>query len=126
MSVHAFPDSESTATIAEIAVAGARSSGDGLLTYAVPAQARDLVAVGQVVWVPLRGKPALGVITRLHDEAPAFAVKPLLAPVDPPTLVSADQLDTARWLARQSASSLYDALVATLTGRSPATTAGPY
>ena len=24
--------------------------------------------VGQVVWVPLRGKPALGVIVRLHDD----------------------------------------------------------
>src|SRR5688500_11729561 len=71
---------------------------------------QDAVAVGQVVWVPLRGKPALGVIAHLHNEAPAFALKPLLAPVDPPTLVSADQLDTARWLARQSASGLYDAL----------------
>ena len=81
-----------------------------LLSYAVPAHVRDSVAVGQVVWVPLRGKPALGVIARLHDEAPAFAVKPLLASVDPPMRVSVDQLDTARWLARQSASSLYDAL----------------
>ena len=63
-----------------------------------------------MVWVPLRGKPALGVVTRLHGDAPAFAVKPLLTPVDPPTQVSADQLDTARWLARQNASSLYDAL----------------
>ena len=56
---------------------------------------RDSVQVGQVIWVPLRGKPALGVIARLHGEAPAFAVKSLLAPVDPPTRVSADQLDTA-------------------------------
>jgi primosomal protein N' (replication factor Y) len=110
VSEHPFANSESTATIAEIAVAGARSSGDGLLSYAVPAHVRGSVTVGQVVWVPLRGKPALGVITRLHDEAPAFAVKPLLASVDPPTRVSTDQLDTARWLARQSASSLYDAL----------------
>ena len=70
---------------------------------------RDSVTVGQVVWVPLRGKPALGVIVRLHDDAPAFAVKPLLA--RRPTDASlGDQLDTARWLARQSASSLYDAL----------------
>jgi primosomal protein N' len=110
VSEHPFATSESTATIAEIAVAGAWSSGDGLLSYAVPTHERGSVTVGQVVWVPLRGKPALGVITRLHDEAPAFAVKPLLAPVDPPTRVSTDQLDTARWLARQSASSLYDAL----------------
>jgi len=101
---------QSSATIAEIAVAGARSGGDGLLSYAVPAHLGDFLAVGQVVWVPLRGKPSLGVIAHLHDEAPAFAVKPLLAPVDPPMWVSAKQLDTARWLAWQSASSLYEAL----------------
>jgi primosomal protein N' (replication factor Y) len=101
---------ELTTTIAEIAVAGARSGGDGLLSYAIPAHVRDSIQVGQVVWVPLRGKPALGVIARLHGDVPAFAVKPLLAAVDPPTQVSADQLDTARWLARQCASSLYDAL----------------
>jgi primosomal protein N' (replication factor Y) len=96
--------------IAEIAVAGARTGGGGLLSYAVPAHVRNSVAVGQVVWVPLRGKPSIGVIARLHDEAPPFEVKPLLASVDPPTRVSADELDTARWLARQSASTLYDAL----------------
>ena len=107
LSEHSFVATEFTATIAEIAVASARSSGDGLLSYAVPARA---IPFGSGVWVPLRGKPALGVIVRLHGEPPAFAVKPLLAPVDPPTRVSTDQLDTARWLARQSASSLYDAL----------------
>ena len=97
-------------TIADIAVAGTRASGDGSLSYAVPAHVRDSVEIGQVVWVPLRGKPALGVIVRLHTDAPAFAVKPLLAIVDPPMRVSVGQLDTARWLARQSASSLYDSL----------------
>jgi primosomal protein N' (replication factor Y) len=110
VSEHPVPTSESTATIADIAIAGARASGDGLLSYAVPAHMRESLTVGQVVWVPLRGKPAVGIITRLHDEAPAFAVKPLHAPVDPPTRVSATQLDTARWVARQTVSSLYDAL----------------
>src|SRR5215218_1931894 len=110
MPEHSFATAEPAATIADIAVAGTRSSGDGLLSYAIPAHVRDSVEVGQVVWVPLRGKPALGVIVRLHEDAPAFAVKPLLATVDPLTRVSLDQLDTARWLARQSASSLYDAL----------------
>jgi primosomal protein N' (replication factor Y) len=110
VSDHSFAASQLTVTIAEIAVAGARSGSDGLLSYSIPAQLRDSIDVGQVVWVPLRGKPTLGVVARLHGDAPAFAVKPLLAPVDPPTHVSADQLNTARWLARQSASSLYDAL----------------
>ena len=100
----------STPTIADIAVAGARSGSDGLLSYAIPSPIRGSLVTGQVVWVPLRGKPALGVIARLHDETPPFSLKPMLAPVDPPARVSADQIETARWLARQSASSLYDAL----------------
>ncbi|HLL51505.1 MAG TPA: primosomal protein N' [Thermomicrobiales bacterium] len=102
--------SNSAATIADIAVAGARSGHDGLLSYAIPLPIRGSLVTGQVVWAPLRGKPALGVVARLHDESPPFALKPLLAPVDPPAQVSPSQLETARWLARQSAGSLYDAL----------------
>src|SRR4051812_33572818 len=110
MSEHSSAVSESAATIADIAVAGTRASSDSLLSYAVPWHLRDSVEVGHVVWVPLRDKPALGVIVHLHEQTPVFAVKPLLATVDPPMRVSVEQLDTARWLARQSASSLYDAL----------------
>jgi primosomal protein N' (replication factor Y) (superfamily II helicase) len=110
VSEHSVTAPELSGTIAEIAVSGTRSGGDGLLSYAIQAHVRDSIEVGEVVWVPLRGKPALGVVARLHGDAPAFAVKPLLGPVDPPTRVLADQLDTACWLARQSASSLYDAL----------------
>ena len=101
---------DATPTIADIAVSGARAGGDGLLSYAIPAPIRGSLHTGQVVWVPLRDKPALGVIARLHDEPPPFSLKPMLAPVDPPARVSTDQLETARWLARQTASSLYDAL----------------
>ncbi|MGH2614445.1 MAG: hypothetical protein ACRDJC_04345, partial [Thermomicrobiales bacterium] len=105
----AFP-SHTARAIADIAVSGARSGSDGLLSYAVPPSLRDTLAVGQVVWVPLRGKPALAVVVRLHDEAPPFALKAILTTADPPARISAEQLATARWLARQSASSLYDAL----------------
>ena len=102
--------SQPAPAIADIAVSGARSGSDGLLTYAVPASLRDALAVGQVVWVPLRGKPALGVVARLHDDTPPFALKDISAIADPPAVISAQQFDTAKWLARQSASSLYDAL----------------
>ncbi len=96
--------------IAEIAVSGARSGSDGLLSYELPLSLRETVGVGQVVWVPLRGKPALGIVARLHDEPASFALKPILGAVDPPAHLSQEQIGIARWLARQSASSLYDAL----------------
>lgn len=80
------------------------------MSYAVPASMLDSVAEGEVVWAPLRTKPALGVIARLHHEHPGFALKSLLGPADPPIRLSPEQLETARWLARESASSLYDAL----------------
>ena len=96
--------------IADVAVSGARAGSGGLLSYSVPQDLADAIVEGQLVWAPLRDKPALGVVARLHDNAPDFDLKPLLAPVDPPECVSSGQLATARWMARQYATSLYDAL----------------
>ena len=98
------------ATIADVAVAGARGGSDGVLSYAIPAGLGDAVREGQVVWVPLRGKPALGVVVRAHDEPPDFPLKPLIGPVEPPLCLSADQMALARWLAREYACGLYEAL----------------
>ena len=72
-----YPPPSHVPTIADIAVSGARAGSDGLLSYAVPPALRGSLENGQVVWVPLRGKPALGVVARLHDEAPPFALKPI-------------------------------------------------
>jgi primosomal protein N' (replication factor Y) len=95
---------------ADVAISGARAGSSGLLSYSVPPALTGAVVEGQLVWAPLRGKPVLGVVARLHDEAPDFDLKPLLAPVDPPECVSVEQLATARWMARQYATGLYDAL----------------
>ena len=97
-------------TVADVAVSGARTGADGLLSYAVPPALAEALREGQVVWVPLRDKPALGVVVRLHDDPPPFALKSVQGPVDPPVIVSPAQFATARWLARESASSLYEAL----------------
>ena len=58
--------------VADVAVSGARPGSDGILSYAVPPALADSIDQGQLVWVPLRAKPALGLITRLHDEQPSF------------------------------------------------------
>lgn len=110
MSEQTVATSAMTGIIADVAVAGARSGVDGLLSYAVPAALQGAVGTGQLVWVPLRGKPALGVIAELHDDQPPFALKAMLSAVDPPTGISPSQMKTARWLARETASALYDAL----------------
>jgi primosomal protein N' (replication factor Y) (superfamily II helicase) len=107
---HAIPPPESPPTIAEVAVSGARQGTSGVLSYAVPAPMRESLEVGDLVWAPLRGKPALGVVARLHDETPEFEVKPLWGAVDPPAAITPEQFATARWLARETASGLYDAL----------------
>lgn len=96
--------------VAEVAVSGARGVGGGLLSYAVPPALRGVIDVGDVVWAPLRNKAAPGVVARLHHEQPGFALKPLLALSDPAVRLSSEQLEMARWLARESASSRYDAL----------------
>jgi primosomal protein N' (replication factor Y) len=107
---HTPDPSEPLFAIADVAVSGARSGTEGLLSYAVPAALQNTLREGQVVWAPLRGKPALGVVARLHDEPPPFTLKPLMGPASPPVLVSPEHIETARWLSRESASSLYEAL----------------
>jgi len=84
-------------TIADVAVAGTRPGGSPDLSYAVPPALRGKLRPGQIVWAPLRGKPTLGIITRLHDEPRDFALKPLSA------LVS---LVSAAWLIRPRAFSI--------------------
>ena len=97
-------------TIVDVAVAGARpAGGDGALSYAVPDAWRGRIAVGQLVWVPLRRKLTLGLVLRLHDEPPAFALKPLHAPVEPTFRLDEGKLATAAWLARETACSLFAA-----------------
>jgi primosomal protein N' (replication factor Y) len=96
--------------IADVAVSGARSGGDGLLSYEVPPELRGSLSTGQVVWVPLRDKPALGVVARLHNEAPLFPLKRIAAAAAPPVVLTPQQMETALWLSRQTASGLYEAL----------------
>lgn len=105
------PTAPAHATIAEIAVDGMRpEQGDGLLSYAVPAEWQGRLAVGQLVWVPLRKQLTLGIVLRLHANQPDFALKEMHTAVEPPTVLSPDQVELANWIAAQTASSRYAAL----------------
>ncbi|CAA9558843.1 MAG: Helicase PriA essential for oriC/DnaA-independent DNA replication [uncultured Thermomicrobiales bacterium] len=96
-------------TIAEVAVDGAHGAGGGTLSYAVPDRWRGGIGTGQLVWVPLRKGLALGIVIRLHGDAPGFALKPLHAPVEPAFRLDDDRLAVAAWLARETATSLFAA-----------------
>ncbi|MFT4038489.1 MAG: primosomal protein N' [Thermomicrobiales bacterium] len=93
--------------IADVAVSGVRTSAG--LSYRVPPGLPGLQR-GSVVWAPLRGKHAPGVVLRLHQEEPEFPLRPLLGQPQPPHRLSEAQLETARWLARETAAGLYEAL----------------
>ena len=60
----------------EIAVDGGfKGSGDGLLTYGVTARQRHLIDVGQLVWMPLRKKLALGIVVAERTEPTPYTLK---------------------------------------------------
>ena len=97
--------------VVDVAVDGARTGGqDGLLSYRVSEPWRQRIGVGQLVWVPLRRRLALGVIIRRHAERRPFPLKPIHAPVEPVFTLTPDQIEIATWLARETVSSLYAAL----------------
>jgi len=98
------------ATIAEVAVEGARGAGRDALSYAVPEAWRERIVPGQLVWVPLRRRLTLGVVLALRDGVPEFPLKPIHAPAEPPFTLDAERLAAARWLARETASTAFAAL----------------
>jgi primosomal protein N' (replication factor Y) len=105
------PAAPAHATVAEIAVDGMRpEQGDGLLSYAVPPEWQGQLAVGQLVWVPLRKQLVFGIVLRLHSDRPGFPLKEMHTAVEPPVLLSADQVAMADWIAAQTASARYAAL----------------
>ena len=100
---------------AEVAVSGAApTSGSGsrrgVLSYAIPDGWTTTLVPGQLVWVPLRKKVLLGVVVATRDESPEFTTRPLHSPVVPPVIVPDERFAAARWLARETASSLFAAV----------------
>lgn len=91
-----------------VAVDGVSASmNGGVLTYALPGDMDPLPEVGQVVWVPIRNKMMHGVVTGLTNDEPEFETRPIGKPAEPPVGLSPEQLVVARWMARETASSLF-------------------
>ena len=95
---------------AEVAIQGGHY-GDRLatLTYTIPPNLRGRIDTGQLIWVPLRQKLVLGVITGTHDHEPGFATRPIHAPVEPEFRLGAAQLALATWMARRYLCTIFEA-----------------
>lgn len=81
------------------------------LTYHVPERFRDAIAIGQLVWVPLRKDLSLGVVVA-WTEPPRhdfYRIRDLHAPVEPAFRLSEIQWRLATWLAEETLSSLFEA-----------------
>lgn len=93
---------------ADIAVEGVSASmNGGVLTYAVPGPLAGTLDERQLVWVPLRSTLTLGIVVRVHDNAPEFNAKDLHSRVEPTMELNEQQWELARWLARETACGLY-------------------
>ncbi|MCX7623767.1 MAG: primosomal protein N' [Thermomicrobium sp.] len=81
-----------------------------VLTYRVPPSLVGHVHAYRAVWVPLRDEVRLGIVVRLHGEAPAFAVRSLLGLVEPSFALTPIQWELAEWLVRETLCTLWEAV----------------
>jgi primosomal protein N' (replication factor Y) (superfamily II helicase) len=81
-----------------------------VLHYHVPDYLEDTLRPGHLVVVPLRGRPAYGVVTEQADSSPVERTKPVTRLVDARPVVSADMLELARWVAGHYRCTLWQAL----------------
>ena len=108
----AFPMSESPDSarphFVDVAVEGAQlGTTGGVFTYALDQAIRGGLEVGQLVWVPLRNKLVHGIVMAVHDTQPNFSTRPMKALVEPPIILSSIALDVARWMAHETASTIF-------------------
>ncbi|MBA3379006.1 MAG: primosomal protein N', partial [Chloroflexia bacterium] len=78
-------------------------------TYEVPAASQDQVERGLLVIVPIRKRHYPGLVLAVSDDAPEFPTRPIHSIPEPRMVLSPERLETAEWLAREAASSVYAA-----------------
>lgn len=90
---------------------------DGLFTYSVPPQLENSVERGRRVLVPFgRNKTHVGLIIKVHDVKPAFAVKDIKLVLDDSRIVTDIQLKLWHWLSDYYMAAPGDVLQAALPG----------
>ena len=84
--------------------------GATALTTVRPWSCRRRRPSGSLIWAPVRRQWKLGVVLAVTDQAPDFEVRDVYAIVEPAFRLSAEQLETGRWLSRRYLCGLFDAL----------------
>lgn len=101
-------DSHTPTIFADIAVDTTGLSGnEAVFTYSIPDTLIDRLAVGQLVWVPLRRKVSLGIVVELHARQPDFDLRLIMAAVEPTFCLTQDQFELAEWLSRETVSTFF-------------------
>lgn len=109
MEFELLPTTGATHWFADLAVDGVRVDGEGSLTYTIPERLLGMISPGSVVWVRTRQRWAPAVVITVHQRRPDFSTKPIQALTEPAFVLSESRIETALWLARETASSLYAA-----------------
>jgi primosomal protein N' (replication factor Y) len=87
-------------------------------TYAVPDSVADIVRPGIRVEVQFgRNKVYSGLVEKIHEKKPDYAVKPIISVLDEISMVSLRQLELWDWMAQYYCSSLGEVMSAALPGR---------
>jgi primosomal protein N' (replication factor Y) len=87
-------------------------------TYAVPDSVADIVRPGIRVEVQFgRNKVYSGLVEKIHENKPDYAVKPIISVLDEISMVSLRQLELWDWMAQYYCSSLGEVMSAALPGR---------
>lgn len=69
-------------------------------TYEVPSRLSRQIVKGMRVWVPLRGKKAIGLVVNLHNKTPEFSTKTIERLLDQTPVLSEELLELTEWIHR--------------------------
>src|SRR5680860_7448 len=81
----------------------------GIYTYAVPEGLEQEIERGLLVIVPIQKRHYPGLVVAVNNEQPNFEARPIHSIPEPRIVLEADRLESAEWLARETASAVYAA-----------------
>lgn len=85
-----------------------------LFTYQIPAELQQDTSPGKRVWVPLRGRMAIGMVMSTHSEKPDFECKWITRVLDEKPILDSDMLWLVRWMHHYYYCSIGEAIQAAL------------
>jgi len=68
--------------------------------YSVPAQLRDSIVIGQLVWVPFGSRELAGIVLALPNSSPVAETKDILSISDPRPVLTPYQIELMDWMSQ--------------------------